>query len=58
MIEVDYPHVDTTWPNVQRTLHHQLDALPRPLADEFAYRNACELYSINESIVANWVPQR
>jgi predicted TIM-barrel fold metal-dependent hydrolase len=58
MTEVDYPHVDTTWPNVQRTLHHQLGALPRPVADEFAYGNACELYGIDKSVVANWVPRR
>jgi len=58
MTEVDYPHGDTTWPNSQRLLRHQLDQLPTDLAEDFAYKNACNLYRWDQTKVANMFNDR
>jgi predicted TIM-barrel fold metal-dependent hydrolase len=44
MMEVDYPHSDTTWPNSQASVSRMLDSLPEEDARRMAYSNAAELF--------------
>ena len=44
MMEVDYPHSDTTWPGSQTSVSRLLDALPEHDARRIAYANAAELF--------------
>jgi predicted TIM-barrel fold metal-dependent hydrolase len=44
LLEVDYPHPDSSWPNSQRLFEAQLGALDSDEADRFAWRNASALF--------------
>jgi len=44
MVEVDYPHVDSTWPNVQSILHSQLSGLADDAVRKVTYENASSLF--------------
>ncbi|MCC7075931.1 MAG: amidohydrolase [Acidimicrobiia bacterium] len=44
MVETDYPHADSTWPDSQGTLERTCGALPRPVLEAVAWRNACRLF--------------
>ena len=44
MVESDYPHSDSTWPDTQTTVQRMLDGLPDDEADKIAYGNAVELF--------------
>jgi predicted TIM-barrel fold metal-dependent hydrolase len=40
MVESDYPHPDSTWPDTQLVLHRQFHDLPRDEVDAITYKNA------------------
>ncbi|MBV9660134.1 MAG: amidohydrolase family protein [Acidimicrobiales bacterium] len=44
MMEVDYPHSDTTWPKSQQSLARLLGAISEEDARRIAYANAAELF--------------
>jgi predicted TIM-barrel fold metal-dependent hydrolase len=44
MIEMDYPHVDSTWPTTQEVVEEELGHLPESDIHKIAYENACNLY--------------
>jgi predicted TIM-barrel fold metal-dependent hydrolase len=44
MVEVDYPHVDSTWPDVQPILHDQLCGLSDDVVRKVTYENAASLF--------------
>jgi predicted TIM-barrel fold metal-dependent hydrolase len=44
MVEMDYPHVDSTWPDVQPVLAHQLAGLPDDVVRRVTWENASELF--------------
>jgi predicted TIM-barrel fold metal-dependent hydrolase len=44
MVEVDFPHEDSTWPDTQKLLADQLSALTPDEIDDITYRNAAKLY--------------
>jgi predicted TIM-barrel fold metal-dependent hydrolase len=44
LVEVDYPHCDSIWPHVQRTLAEQLSALRPPDQEKVTWANAAALY--------------
>ena len=44
MVESDYPHADTTWPNTQDVLREQLAKLPKRAVERITWRNASELF--------------
>jgi predicted TIM-barrel fold metal-dependent hydrolase len=44
MVETDYPHSDSTWPDTQALLAKQLDGVPKDDADKLTYLNAATLY--------------
>lgn len=44
MMEVDYPHSDTTWPHSQTSIGGLLDHLPEDAARRISYGNAAELF--------------
>ncbi|HEX7097299.1 MAG TPA: amidohydrolase family protein, partial [Acidimicrobiales bacterium] len=44
MVESDYPHCDSTWPNTQAILKQQLAGLTKDEADRITWRNASELF--------------
>lgn len=45
MIEVDYPHSDTTWPNTTTTTHHALHHLPHTTINKITHLNAQHLFN-------------
>jgi predicted TIM-barrel fold metal-dependent hydrolase len=45
MVESDYPHCDSTWPNTQDMLHEQLAGLPDDAVQRITWRNASELFN-------------
>lgn len=57
LVESDYPHADSTWPNTQETLHAQLSAagVPSDEAEAICWRNASELFRhpVPEEIAAD-----
>jgi predicted TIM-barrel fold metal-dependent hydrolase len=44
MVEVDYPHADSTWPDTQRLLHESIGHLPADTIAKVTHRNAEELF--------------
>jgi hypothetical protein len=44
LVECDYPHCDSTWPNTQSKLSEQLAGLPAADVERITWRNASELY--------------
>jgi Amidohydrolase len=44
MVEADYPHVDSTWPDTQAAIEHALTGVPLEDAKKIAYQNAARLY--------------
>ena len=44
MVESDYPHCDSTWPDTQRILREQLAGLPDEDVERITWRNASELF--------------
>jgi len=44
MIESDYPHADSTWPDTQAVLSEQLSALPADVVRKIAWQNASDLF--------------
>jgi predicted TIM-barrel fold metal-dependent hydrolase len=52
MLEVDYPHQDTSWPRTQEIIRSELGDLPRGEQQMIAYENACELYRFSSGDLA------
>lgn len=44
MIESDYPHADSTWPDTQADLAQQISGLPKHDIERITWRNASELF--------------
>lgn len=44
MVESDYPHADSTWPDTQRMLREHLAGLPASSVERVTWRNASELF--------------
>ena len=44
MIEMDYPHFDSTWPDTQEAVRRQLGDLPEDLIRKATHENASALY--------------
>jgi predicted TIM-barrel fold metal-dependent hydrolase len=44
VLETDYPHSDTAWPNNIELAHRQLASLTQEQADKVLISNACKLY--------------
>jgi predicted TIM-barrel fold metal-dependent hydrolase len=54
MLEVDYPHADSTWPDSQHYFTERLATIPTDEARKIAYQNAADLY--RHPLPANPVP--
>ena len=48
MVETDYPHSDSTWPDTQEILAVQLADVPDDEADRMTHLNATALYRVDE----------
>jgi len=44
MVETDYPHTDSSWPDTQELLTSQLSGVPEDEAELITWRNAAQLY--------------
>jgi predicted TIM-barrel fold metal-dependent hydrolase len=44
LVEADYPHADSTWPDTQALLSSELGHLDQPVIEKIAYANAAALY--------------
>jgi predicted TIM-barrel fold metal-dependent hydrolase len=44
MLEADYPHGDSSWPDTQRLIDEQICLYPQEDIDLLTHRNACALY--------------
>jgi predicted TIM-barrel fold metal-dependent hydrolase len=44
MVEVDYPHGDSTWPNTQQVINDAWGHLPTDVLRKFTHQNAAALY--------------
>jgi hypothetical protein len=44
MVETDFPHMDSTWPDCQGMIRGELSHLPRATIAKVCYENACGLY--------------
>jgi predicted TIM-barrel fold metal-dependent hydrolase len=44
MLEVDYPHPDSSWPDSQELFRSELDFLPEETIRKICFENAAELY--------------
>ena len=54
MVECDYPHPDTQWPDIQQRLRDDLEHLPADEVDQLTWRNACEVYGLE--LPGSWEP--
>ncbi|MDA2972574.1 MAG: amidohydrolase family protein [Actinomycetota bacterium] len=55
LLESDYPHCDSTWPNTQNVVHREIGHLPAEVKERITWRNAAELYGIHvpQAIIDN-----
>jgi hypothetical protein len=55
MVEADYPHLDSTWPNTQPLLYSHLRHLPADQIEKITWRNASTLFRhpVPASVVAD-----
>jgi predicted TIM-barrel fold metal-dependent hydrolase len=44
LLESDYPHCDSTWPDSQETIHREIGDLPAADIRRITWQNASELY--------------
>jgi predicted TIM-barrel fold metal-dependent hydrolase len=44
LLESDYPHCDSTWPNTQEIIHREIGQLPAGEVRRITWQNASELY--------------
>jgi len=44
MLETDYPHADSTWPDAQDVIHSMVDGYPGDEIDKLTFANAAALY--------------
>ncbi len=44
MVEVDFPHMDSTWPLSQSLFRSELVHLSRPVIEKVCFRTAAALY--------------
>lgn len=44
LVEADYPHCDSTWPDTQAVIHREIGHLPAEDIERITWRNASELY--------------
>jgi predicted TIM-barrel fold metal-dependent hydrolase len=44
MVEVDYPHFDSTWPDVQKMVRSEMSHLPADRVRKVCYENAARIY--------------
>jgi predicted TIM-barrel fold metal-dependent hydrolase len=44
LVESDYPHSDSTWPDTQALLHRHLAAVPVEEQQKICWRNAVSLF--------------
>ncbi len=44
LLEVDYPHADSTWPDTQAVVHDRIGHLAPDVIDKLTHRNAEELF--------------
>jgi predicted TIM-barrel fold metal-dependent hydrolase len=56
MIEVDYPHQDSTWPDTQDLIRDELSGLDRKVAEKIAWGNAAKLYGATPPPADDWRP--
>jgi len=54
MLEVDYPHQDSSWPDTQTLVREELAGLERDAAEKIAWRNAVALYGATPPPVHDW----
>lgn len=46
MMEMDFPHSDSTWPKCQDYLEHEIGSFPEEDIDRLTHLNACALYRL------------
>lgn len=51
MLEVDYPHPDSSWPDTQDVVYSEIGHLPEHEQQLLGYRNACEVYGLSVDTV-------
>lgn len=44
MLEVDYPHADSSWPDTQKVVHDRIGHLPADVVDKLTHANAEALF--------------
>jgi predicted TIM-barrel fold metal-dependent hydrolase len=44
MVEVDYPHPDSSWPRTQTLLDHQFESVPADVIPKLTHENAARIY--------------
>jgi predicted TIM-barrel fold metal-dependent hydrolase len=57
MFEVDYPHLDSTWPDSQEWIYRQIGHLDDDAVRKVTYENACTLYQ-HPSPPSGWAESR
>ncbi|SRR5579875_223094 len=58
MLEVDYPHADTTWPETQAAVHRLVGRLPNGEVDRITHLNAADVYRHAVPEDREWMPRR
>lgn len=54
LVESDYPHFDSSWPDTQRIVNHQLEGFSAHDIARVTFKNACELY--RHPLPDGWAP--
>jgi predicted TIM-barrel fold metal-dependent hydrolase len=47
MVEMDYPHADSTWPDTQHYLQKHIGHLPDDIIQKVTWKNAAALYGLD-----------
>jgi predicted TIM-barrel fold metal-dependent hydrolase len=54
MVESDYPHSDSSWPDTQQMTQELIGDIPTDEADQIAWRNAAQLFRHSPPTSLNW----
>lgn len=55
LVESDYPHEDSTWPDTQAAVAHGVEDLPADDIERIVCQNAAELFRLDTASLAAWM---
>lgn len=55
LVESDYPHEDSSWPDTQAALASAIEGIPQEEVEQMTYKNAASLFGVDTRALGQWV---